>query len=108
LQHVASGDIVPMGPGGQGIPVHALDPPRTMIWGTTGDSSCVWQLDPRPDGSTRLICRIRSRIRPTPTSVFWSALFEVADFWMLRKMLLNLRARAESHMDPKATTGPAP
>ena len=108
LQHLAPGDIMPMGPGGQGIPVHALDPPRTMIWGRPGDSSWVWQLDPCPDGSTRLICRIRSRIRPTPTSVLFNVLFEVADFWMLRKMLLNLRARAESHVDPEATTGPGP
>ena len=107
LQHLAPGDIVPMGPGeGQGIPVHALDPPRTMIWGRPGDSSWVWQLDPRPDGSTRLISRIRSRIRPTPTSVFFNLLFEVADFWMLRKMLLNLRERVERHMDGETTTEP--
>ena len=98
LQHIGPGDIVPMGPGeGQGIPVQALDPPRTMIWGRGGDSSWVWRLDARPDGSTRLITRIRSRIRPTPTSVFFNILFEVADFWMLRKMLLNLRERAEGH-----------
>jgi hypothetical protein len=108
LQHLAPGDIMPMGPGGQGIPVRALDPPRTMILGRPGDSSWVWQLDPCPDGSTRLICRIRSRIRPAPTSVLFNVLFEVADFWMLRKMLLNLRARAGSHMDPEATTGPGP
>lgn len=38
LQHLAPGDIVPMGPGGQGLPVHALDPPRTMILGRPGDS----------------------------------------------------------------------
>jgi hypothetical protein len=100
LQHLSPGDIVPMGPGeGQGIPVQAIDPPRTMIWGTPGDSSWVWQLNRRADDSTRLICRIRSRIRPTPTSVFFNFLFEVADFWMLRKMLLNLRERAENHTD---------
>jgi len=103
LQHLAAGDIVPMGAGeGQGIPVHAVDPPRTMIWGTPGDSSWVWQLDRGLNDSTRLISRIRSRIRPKPTSVFFNLLFEVADFWMLRKMLLNLRERAESHMDPES------
>jgi hypothetical protein len=74
-----------------------------MIWGTPGDSSWVWQLDRGLNDSTRLISRIRSRIRPTPTSVFFNLLFEVADFWMLRKMLLNLRERAESHMDPEST-----
>jgi hypothetical protein len=107
LQHLAPGDIVPMGPGeGQGIPVHALYPPRTMVWGSPGDTSWVWQLDPCPDGSTRLMVRIRSRIRPTVTSIFFSLLVEVADFWMLRKMLLNLRQRAESHMEGhRPTTG---
>ena len=107
LQRLAPGDIVPMGPGeGQGIPVQALDPPRTMVWGTPGDSSWVWQLDPRADGSTRLITRIRSRIRLTPTSVLFNLLFEVADFWMLRRMMLNLRDRAESRSAGPAQASP--
>ena len=97
LQHLAAGDIVPMGPGeGQGIPVLAVDSPTTMIWGRPNDTSWVWRLDGFPDGSTRLITRIRSRIHPTVSSVFFAALFELADFWMLRRMLLNLRNRAEA------------
>jgi hypothetical protein len=95
LQHLAPGDIVPMSPGGQGIRVHTLGQPRTMIWGTPGDTSWVWQLDPCPGGSTRLITRIRSRVLPTPMSVAFAVLMEVADFWMIRKMLLNLRHLAE-------------
>ena len=98
LQQLAAGDIVPMGPGqGQGIAVQVVDPPRTMVWGTPGDSSWTWQLDPAPNGSTRLITRIRSRIRARPTSIAFNVLVEVADFWMLRKMLLNLKERAEGH-----------
>ena len=74
-----------------------------MVWRRSGDSSWVWQLAPCPDGSTRLISRIRSRIRRTPTSVIFNVLLEVADFWMLRKMLLNLRERSESHVEAEST-----
>jgi hypothetical protein len=64
LQHLAVGDIVPMGPDGKhGMPVHSIDAPRSMIWGTPGDTTWTWQLHPCPDGSTRLITRVRSRYR---------------------------------------------
>jgi hypothetical protein len=97
LQGLTPGDVIPMNPDGtQGLAVHSLDPPRSMIWGTPGDTSWLWQLDPGPHGTTRLITRIRSRIRPTPMSVAFTGLMEVADFWMIRKMLLNVRNRAET------------
>ena len=63
LQGLAVGDVVPMSPDGkQGIKVYSLDAPHSMLWGTPGDTSWVWQLDTQPDGTTRLITRIRSRI----------------------------------------------
>ncbi|WP_269172701.1 hypothetical protein [Modestobacter sp. VKM Ac-2981] len=100
LQNLAPGDVVPMSPDGrQGLRVHAMDPPRTMVWGTPGDTTWVWQLEPRPDGTTRVLTRIRSRIRLFPMSIAFSVLLEVADFWMIRKMLLNLRDRAEGRDD---------
>ena len=95
LQHLAPGDIVPMSPDGtQGIQVYSLDRPNSMIWGTPGDTSWVWQLDARPGGA-RVITRIRSRIRWQPISIAYSVLMEIGDFWMIHKMLLNLRDRAE-------------
>jgi hypothetical protein len=42
-----------------------------------------------------VVTRIRSRIRWTPRSIAYSALVEVTDIWMIRKMLPNLRDRAE-------------
>jgi hypothetical protein len=100
-QGLAAGDVVPMSPDGtQGLAVHSLDPPHWMIWGTPGDTSWLWQLDPGPNGTTWLITRIRSRIRPTPMSVAFAVLIELADFWMIRKMLLNLRQRAEAGAPP--------
>ena len=96
LQVLAAGDVVPMSPDGkQGINVCSLDPPHSMVWGTPGDTSWVWQLDTQPDGTTRLITRIRSRIRWTPMSIAFSGLIELGDFWMIRKMLHGLRERAE-------------
>jgi hypothetical protein len=95
LQNLAPGDVVPMSPDGQqGIRVHSLEPPHTMVWGTPGDTSWVWRLEATPEG-TRVITRIRSRIRWTPMSLVFAVLLEVADFWMIRRMLLNLRKRAE-------------
>jgi hypothetical protein len=97
LQHLAVGDIVPMSPDGKhGMPVHSIDPPRSMIWGTPGDTTWTWQLDPCPDGSTRLITRVRSRYRWLFPTIAFSALVEFGDVWMMRKMLLNLRDRAEA------------
>ncbi|WP_159829309.1 hypothetical protein [Arthrobacter sp. 9AX] len=95
-QHLAPGDVVPMSPDGKhGIRVRSLDFPSSVIWGTPGDASWVWQLDEVANGTTRLITRIRSRMRWAPMSILFSLLLEVADFWMIRKMLTGLRERAE-------------
>jgi len=72
-----------------------MDPPASMVWGTPGESPWTWQLDANPDGSTRLITRVRSRYRWLSPSIAMSLLVELADIWMMRKMLLNLRDRAE-------------
>jgi len=95
LQNLAPGDIVPMSPNGKaGIPVLSMDPPTSMVWGTP-DSTWTWQLDAAPDGSTRLITRVRSRYRWLSPSIAMSLLVELTDIWMMRKMLMNLRDRAE-------------
>ncbi len=97
LQGLAVGDVIPMSPDGkQGMVVRTLDPPRSMIWGTPAETTWAWQLDPSPDGSTRLIARVRSRYRWLSPSMAFSALLEFGDIWMMRKMLLNLRDRASS------------
>jgi hypothetical protein len=81
--------------GKQGIEVFSMDAPTSMVWSSPGETSWTWQLDAGPNGSTRLITRIRSRMRPNPRSIAFYAVVELADIWMIRKMLLNLRARAE-------------
>lgn len=97
LQQVAVGDVVPMSPDGrQGTRVVALDLPRSMIWGTLPDTTWLWNLEPQADGKTRLITRIRSRYRWLSPTIAFSLLVEFTDIWMIRKMLLNLRERAET------------
>ena len=82
--------------GRQGIRILALDLPRSMTWGTLPDTTSLWVLEPQSDGTTRLITRIRSRYRWLSPSIAFSMLVEFADIWMIRKMLLNLRERAET------------
>jgi hypothetical protein len=97
LQARAEGDIVPISPDGrQGLKILSLDLPRSMLWGTLPDTSWLWLMEPRPDGTTRLITRIRMRYRWLSPSIAFSLLVEFADIWMIRRMLLNLRERAES------------
>jgi hypothetical protein len=97
LLDIKVGDVMPMSPDGKhGIPVYALNPPWSMIWGTPGDTSWAWVLDARPDGTTRLITRVRSRYRWRSLSIVFSMLLEFADIWMMRRMLLNLRERIEA------------
>jgi hypothetical protein len=96
LQDIEVGDLMPMSPDGKhGIRVHALEPPYSMIWGTPGDTSWAWLLDGNPDGTTRVISRVRSRYRWLSPSIAFSVLLEFADIWMMRRMLLNLRERVE-------------
>ena len=111
LQNLAVGDIVPMSPDGRhGIPVQRMDPPLSMVWGAPGVTSWTWQLEPVSDGSTRVISRIRARYRWFPPAMAFSALVEFGDIWMMRKMLLNLRERAETvqlpGQEPLATPPP--
>jgi hypothetical protein len=97
FQQINVGDIMAMSPDGKhGIRVYALDPPRSMIWGTPADTTWVWSLEPGADGTTRLLTRVRSRYRWLSPSIAFSALLEFADIWMMRRMLLNLRQRVEA------------
>ena len=118
LQHLEPGGIVPMSPDGkQGIAVHSVAAPHSMVWCSPGETSWTRQLDARTDGTTRLITRIRSRMRADPRSIAFYAAVELADVWMIRKMLLTLRQRAERECDrvrdaapvaAPASTGPRP
>jgi uncharacterized protein YndB with AHSA1/START domain len=72
-----------------------IEPPSTLVW-LKPDSTCAWTLTER-DGATRLVTRLRilhrwSRPLDAITSL---ALTELGGFPMVRRMLLNLKRRAE-------------
>jgi hypothetical protein len=97
FQHIGVGDVVPLSPDGkQGPHVLALDLPHSMTWGTLPDTTWLWMCVPRPDGTTRLITRIRAQYRWLSPTIAFSLLVEFADIWMIRRMLLNVRERAEA------------
>ncbi len=113
-QALQVGDLIPLAPGGFGIPVAALDPARTLLLhGDTrlggaetefmalrpGDymaTTWLFQLEAGPGGTTRLIERFRADYNRSPLNViFYHFLLEPGSFIMERGMLLGLKRRVE-------------
>lgn len=100
LQHIEIGDLIPLGPGKDaGMRVKDFDANHWIVWwdAKLHLTPWTWVLQPLPYGGTRLLTRVRSRTEwRHPSTVMWVPLLELADFPMMRKCLLNIRARAES------------
>ena len=98
LQLLEVGDWIPMAPTvteETAFYVSTIDPGRSMVWSKPG-STWAWQVDERPDGSTRLVTRVRLRYRwRRPGIVADLVLMELGDFVMMRRELLGIRHRAE-------------
>jgi hypothetical protein len=101
FQHIEAGDLVPLGPGkGSGLWVKEVVPNRSMLWWNkkNDQTTWVWGLYPLPDGTTRLVTRVRAPYSlAQPLSLVWIPLYELADFPMMRKCLLGIKRRAEAH-----------
>jgi hypothetical protein len=99
FQQVTVGEWIPMSAkvtDNTAFRIHSFEQPLWMLWTKPGSTWC-WVLIPQEDGSTRLVVRLKADYRWTkPTIVTDVLLMEIADFPMMRKLLLNLRARAES------------
>lgn len=105
LQRLAVGDRVRLTPDpylggpGQFMTVAALDPPRALVFRQTlpngSESSWALVLEPRDDGTTRLL----SRRRTGPPTAFD---FVVAPGYLImdRGVLRGIRARAEASVRP--------
>jgi hypothetical protein len=97
LQHLAVGDVIPVG-GPGGFPVVALRPHEALVLGGETDQfAWVWQLVlvPVSRHRTRLISRSRGRTPRSVKSVLMMMVLEPAAFIMTRKMLLGIQRRAE-------------
>jgi len=98
FQHLKVNDVIPIGRG-SGFPVTLIEPGRTLVMsGAANGMHWMWELAVRPiDGtSTRLISRNRAEVPRTIAAKLFMIVLEPAAFIMTRKMLLNVRRRAES------------
>jgi hypothetical protein len=116
LQDLRVGTWVPMAPGTPtretAFQVRAFEPDRWLLWDKTASTWC-WMLRPIDEGRTRLVSRVRARYRwNRPTIATDLFLMEGGDFFMMRKMLLGIRDRAEAtrreRRDGRPYPGPRP
>lgn len=117
FQNLKVGDPISMIPGGKlAMPVVALEPERALVLGGTLDPATGQSADirdpnlkqyfnwiiaiflrPAGAGSTRLIIRNRADWNPSRLNDFlYGVMIALASFVMERKMLLNVKQRAES------------
>jgi hypothetical protein len=106
-QHIEVGDLIPMWHESHGLSIaYRVDSFRAhewMLWvhrpheQAKPDSTWSWQLQQLPEGSTRLITRMKQDYRwQTPgLAAFNLILMEFGDFAMERRMLKGIKARAE-------------
>lgn len=92
------GDLVPMSPNGkQGLYVKALDHHRWIIWWDgRGDTTWVWGLYPQPDGTTRLVTRVRMRYNWRSPQILFHLALDGGDIVMMRRCLRGIKERAEA------------
>ena len=98
FQQLSAGDVIPLGRG-QGFPVTAIEPYRTLVLSGTNDGfQWVWQfgLYPVDEGRTRLVSRGTQRFANTISTWLFMRVMEPAAFIMTRRMLLGVKQRAEA------------
>jgi hypothetical protein len=98
LQAISVGDWVPMSgtiTEQTAFRVAAFEPARMLLWAKP-DSTWAWLLVPIDGERTRVVSRLRCRHQSgTILGLAGVLLIELGDFPMFRKLLLNLRRRAE-------------
>lgn len=97
LQGLRAGDSIPIG-AGPGWPVALLRPNRTFLLHIRqGDVDVTWvfELLPRGTDSTRLVTRVRASAALTLGRRIQLTVLDPAEFLMVRRMLLGLKARGE-------------
>jgi hypothetical protein len=98
FQHLAVGDRILLGPREE-LTVAAVEPPRALVLSYNAHAfEWVWQFGLYPiDGErTRLVTRGTERVPRTAGGWLMMRVMEPAAFVMTRKMLLNLKERAEA------------
>ena len=98
-QDLEPGDTIPLGDEGEGLLVEAVEPERALVTVPEslpeGTLTWVFVLEPLEGGRTRLLTRNRGSIDWSPEWLATVAVIEPAAFLMTRKMLLEIKERAE-------------
>jgi hypothetical protein len=90
--------------------VKAVEPDRFLVLGPPDGLpglAVTWALVllPGKNGDTRLVSRVRARLPRGPRGWLWFALLDPGQFLMERKMLLEIKRRAEALAASIATAG---
>ncbi len=97
FQHLEPGDVIPIGRGGD-FPVRDVIPERALVLaGSSENGGWLWSLvlEPQADGRTRLISRNLANFPISLPGRLFVLAIDVAAIIMTRRMLLNLKQRAE-------------
>jgi hypothetical protein len=97
------GDVIPIGRGGD-FPVREVIPNRALVLaGADGETSWMWSLvlEPLDGGRTRLISRNLGVFPGGVRGALMRYIIDVAAIIMTRRMLLNLKVRAEGMADKR-------
>jgi hypothetical protein len=102
FQHLEVGQWVPMSPQSPpsdrtALKVDSFNAAEWILWTKPG-STWAWQLSPITDNRTRLVTRIHVVYdwRHPIMALLGLVLMEFGDFAMMRRMLMGIKARAES------------
>jgi hypothetical protein len=103
FQQLAVGDRIPWGRAGTEMTVGVVDPPGALaLTYEAGSFMWVWQfgLYPLDERRTRLVSRGTERVPRGPAWWLGMRIMEPAAFIMTRRMLLNVKQRAEALRAP--------
>lgn len=97
-QERKAGDLIPLYKD-WGFYIKELSHASYMVWwwGPPPEGRCTWTWGLYPDGkgATRLITRVRLEYKWTELAMIYFMLMDVGDIIMMRRCLLNIKARAE-------------
>jgi hypothetical protein len=82
------------------LKVRSLEPNGYLLADMPDFWTWVWQLTPQPDGTTRLVVRVRIQPPPEASSSLIGLPIDLGGFVMENKMLQGLKARAEGRIEP--------
>lgn len=120
FQSLEVGDSIPLAPNGMGLTVRQIEPQRALVTGWQIDTrtgkafdlfaelpddymlgSWAFILEAQPDGTTRLVTRLRAAFKPTAVNkLLYRMFWEPGIFIMEQKMLRGIKERAEGRIQP--------